>query len=847
MRNLMLAAVSMAAFLSACGGGGGGGGSGTSLSLSASSLSFTAESSFVFPASSTPLPDAQNVTAAFVGDGLLVGYAPGVPEASWLSITDATAGNASPQAIALRPNTTYLTAGQYQTSVRFVTGRADGSDVKYRDVAVTYTVTPAFRASVSELELEKIRGYPDPVGTFNVAKGDSAWTATASEAWLNVGISQAANGGGTVTVTADYASLGNGTHTADVTVTETTGAQRQRLVPVTLVVREPSVTNDAPYDYYSFSALSDAAALPAAHTFNLVSEGPSEIAYTVSVAYTYGSSDWLQEIPDGTTPDVITLRPDTTALPPGESVAKVTFTPVTEGLRAHEVEVHYFVSPATLSKSQFKATYALTPAAAATEIDRVTSLTLSDNGVPLSWTAEYNAPWLDVLTPGGTTEAGSSTFQLALDEQALRAMSNGDYSTTVTVRYKSASMTEYRTETLPVELDLDLPRVRAIMPAYAELGQLQSHIIRGEGFNGIGTNGAELRIGGNVVTAYEKLSDTEIRLTAPSLTLGAHTVEVTNPQGLDRTATLTVVDTPAYGAFTTARTQMPGKVIYDPWRTAVYVGNHANTGYITTITRYRYNGSTWLSDTLVANSAMLDYTLSHDGEQLYVSVYNSGLHSVDLDAGTPELAFVDDLYLTRLEVLSDGRLFAIGGSDQPVIYDPENGAVQYTSYSNWLSNAAITASADGGTVAMSSPSSYTNFRLYRASTDQYQLLSRDTGGSQLVQSANRDGSRFVIGCYVYDSAGFELGYLGFYCSGNTLSPTSTLLYAPQQDSVGGENPRLTVIDTASAPVGGTFVEQTSYPLTAAPYDLWSSRTTVTPDGKAVLIAHRGAFQVFPLP
>ncbi|HWK48375.1 MAG TPA: hypothetical protein VNR40_00745, partial [Steroidobacter sp.] len=61
----------------------------------------------------------------FVGDGVIVGYPPGVASASWLSV-NAPSSAQSPVTVTLSVTSTGLAPGTYTANLRFASGKADG-------------------------------------------------------------------------------------------------------------------------------------------------------------------------------------------------------------------------------------------------------------------------------------------------------------------------------------------------------------------------------------------------------------------------------------------------------------------------------------------------------------------------------------------------------------------------------------------------------------------------------------------------------------------------------------------------------------------------------------------------
>ena len=131
----------------------GGGGDSTSISVSTTSVTFTAEVGAAAPAT-------QNVRATFRGDGVLVGYPPEVSAPSWLSV-NAIGQTATTIDVSLRVTDT-ATSGTRTTTLRFVTGKADGSQIKFADVQVTCIITAPFRATAPAMTFSAVGGAAQP-------------------------------------------------------------------------------------------------------------------------------------------------------------------------------------------------------------------------------------------------------------------------------------------------------------------------------------------------------------------------------------------------------------------------------------------------------------------------------------------------------------------------------------------------------------------------------------------------------------------------------------------------------------------------------------------------------------
>ena len=138
MSLLFRAAVLLAlACLAGCGGGGGGGASDEpqySISVSPGSVSL---SGVVEGPAQT-----QDVTVTFRGDGVVVGTLPGQTAPPWLTVNGQSQA-ASPYKVTISADS--QAAGNFQTTLRFATGKIDGSKVVTTDVPISFQVAPGAR------------------------------------------------------------------------------------------------------------------------------------------------------------------------------------------------------------------------------------------------------------------------------------------------------------------------------------------------------------------------------------------------------------------------------------------------------------------------------------------------------------------------------------------------------------------------------------------------------------------------------------------------------------------------------------------------------------------------------
>ena len=224
--TLVSALMSLLLILTACGGGGGGGSSGGNnggssgggaynISLDRTSVDFSGTTDGEYNSSVI-------VKVQYKGDGVIVGYPPNIPEASWLIVTT----NSSTENIA----TFELKAvwgsisGNYSTTLRFITGKQDGTNIKYVDLPVKLTVKQGFSANASETQFNfqsigRVASAVTPVNyQINIVGNDSDWTIS-SDAWINVD-KNSGKGNASVKVAINPATAKYGENTGKITVTD---------------------------------------------------------------------------------------------------------------------------------------------------------------------------------------------------------------------------------------------------------------------------------------------------------------------------------------------------------------------------------------------------------------------------------------------------------------------------------------------------------------------------------------------------------------------------------------------------------------------------------------------------
>lgn len=264
---------------------------GTSISLDRSSLTFAATRG-------GPSPADQAVAASWVGDGLIVGYPVGVSPASWLAVGLTQTGASSAVAtVSVVP--AGLAAGTYTTTLRFVTGRSDGSDVKYQDVSVRLDVADTFTAAVADYDFTRTWGTATTLqgAPILISTGAKAWHVTAGASWVKLGMTQG-SGSATVSVGIDAAAQEPvGTSTTTLTVSADDGSFT-RTVGVRFVVTAPAAAVGT-----ARLALVDGAVSAVATIAVTLSNGARAGSWTAT-----SNASWLKLDTASGTPGVTALR-----------------------------------------------------------------------------------------------------------------------------------------------------------------------------------------------------------------------------------------------------------------------------------------------------------------------------------------------------------------------------------------------------------------------------------------------------------------------------------------------------------------------------------------------------------
>ncbi len=213
-----------------CGGGGGsesGGGAETSISINDSSLSF-----YLLEGEGTDSAP-QTIDVDFKGDGVVVGYPPGVDSPGWLSVETlpATSTHAS---FNIRVTSIFADVGTNRTTLRFLTGKKDGTQLKYEDVAVEFIYDEPFHISAEKDLVFNSTGnvrektFPRNGHHIRIHGTKSEWSASSDVSWISFN-SPNGSGASDLLISVNPDGVTYGEHRATITVADGTSGMSDTL------------------------------------------------------------------------------------------------------------------------------------------------------------------------------------------------------------------------------------------------------------------------------------------------------------------------------------------------------------------------------------------------------------------------------------------------------------------------------------------------------------------------------------------------------------------------------------------------------------------------------------------
>jgi hypothetical protein len=820
MRTLQGFCTALIALLSlaGCGGGGGdssggGGGSGssddTSISVAPTSVSFN------ITEGDTP-PAATIVHINFVGDGVVVGYAPGVSQPSWLSVVQVGTATQTGVDFGLAVSDT-TTVGSRSTSVRFVTGRKDGTAVKTFDLPVTYTITAsnlAISTSTASLSFSAIAGgavpAPQPV---DVAYNGAIVSVSGVPAWLTVTPGNSGTSPTTYAFAVNSTAFTGGTAlSADVTFsTSKPGSTLQRTSTVHvnyLVVQPFAATASASTLAFTSIAKSTQAAQPSAGYTLTIAGGQARWRVT-------SASPWLKFTPaSGSGAGSAVVTADSSAQGHGTFTGTVTVTDDDSGAtRSFQATLNDRAPRLVVAPSSVAFTVnTTTPLSGLTQTVLVTDeLNGAAGSEAVSWSLiTVDAQWLQ-WAPAGGTSSPSANSTVSLKTTELDKLLPGHYTATITLSSQSADGTG-ATLAIPVTLDYKMAYV-TFVGSYVGVANLPgSMYVRGSNFRVSGRT-VTVSIGSTNISGLTPDGDTQIRVSYPALAAGRYPVSIKNQLGILATnAELVVLSPPplAYQAITAPSVRQ--RLVYDDERNTLYGVNLPDQE----IEIYTLSNGTLSAASPYVLPNVTDIALTPNGRSLIVLTQQE-VNEISLTSGTfvaqPRTPNPDSGcggFLDTLAMANDGKAFVISNLYGCSGYTPSY-LYNVTSYAlvgnvGELYDGIVAGAADGsklfaGTKNISPPQPVETFN----ALDDSVINDANVTYNLTAATVSGNASRVILqGVDVYSGSMTLLGHLPSTAGVVLASRDSSRAYVYRDD---GSVPRLDIYNLNGALGAGAL-----YPL-----------------------------------
>ena len=775
LRYKLIISMLISVLLTACGGGsGGGGGEGgggpnggsvsggtggsTSITASPAALTFTAVE---YSADA----DSRIVKAIYKGDGLVIGYPTGVREESWLTV-NAGASTSSPVDAAFSANAASLGKGTYTTTIRLVTGKEDGSQIKYVDIPVTFVVVGGVSADTDSLQFTMMEASALPASQtikLHTETPPADWKLTVqyndtASDWLTLGAASGTitNSDASVTITAKELPLGN--YSANILLTDTNGRVRDE-IPVTYTVTpgfsisgltNKSITEQANLEDLAWPIVLQTqfdSSVSSKLQWKIESNKPWLIPVNTSGNFSTAQNIQLMLLPDqlmllndGMHDAVLTLSVPNSSITPRTIPVRISLdlnpTLTITGLNAGPASLSYFINNSS------------NEASLANSFKVVSNAGTAFNG-QVNWKAVSGNPWLSVINSSGDTNT-QSTLQVKVNKSELEKMPNGSYSALISL---TSDNPRYKLNLLNFSMGLYLAEIKNIAPYLAYTGRSEPVVIRGNGF--AFQPAMKINIGGQLVDATVA-NDTEIHLNYPSLA-NEQRLNLTISNALQITrggADLVFKRPPVYTAQKISLTNLSQRSItLDPERQAILLSSRY---FSDEVTRLRLTTNGWEVDSFAAPKAN-SATVSLDGKELLVTLADQTIADsiVHLDPTSLAIKKTENLsndFYERYDTvmpLNNGKTLVID-SDQTAnsMHYPSQEIFELPS---WLSNVDGVLSRDRGFMVLRDRYQTIETYSYDVNSATFTLRSIDDNLFDSNQiSISGDAARIVARNSVFD-------------------------------------------------------------------------------------------------
>lgn len=407
-----------------------------------SSVAFEADRHGSLPPQQVVNLQVTGARAAYVGAGYRSEAA--AAAASWLSVN--VSGSAPAYSVQLQPNTLAMSPGTYTATLAVGTADVDGNILKTRDIRVQYVVTERLKAEVPpgpQALLTYGHTRTREVVEVPVHGNGKNWRAASDRPWLQVA-GDSFSGSRALSVTVEAASLGVGTHTGHITVTNQANPSETSTVELSVAMLMPDLIASAGTILLGGSDGRDLVS-GSPLTFSLDTGGNS-YPWTLRTSTADGRAWLTSDATSGTISAAGT-----------ELLVKARRELVTGGIYTGTLTVEADVRGVKVSR-QFPVRLnreaerlfvdydgiALTKLPSRQLLSRTIKVSSTLGNADVPWTATANVPWLEV-TGSGTT---GGTLRVQANPAGLAA--NRSYVGTVTVKSEGTGIEN--TQTIQVGL-----------------------------------------------------------------------------------------------------------------------------------------------------------------------------------------------------------------------------------------------------------------------------------------------------------------------------------------------------------------------------------------------------------
>jgi hypothetical protein len=484
-------------------------------------------------------------------------------------------------------------------------------------VAYTVVVTPTFKVTPNSLRFEVISGNTAQQQiSVQLPNGIKSFTASSSEIWLDVGKPSA----NSISIAVKRWPSGGLIGGVDISIE----GQSIR-IPVFYQISPPVGGEQLPSaspSSLTFSTTENATTPAQAINITRASWDTSVTPTLTKIDYTGADAGWLTVTPSANGFSFVAsaaLRQGTYS-----ATVRVTLTYLSGPIELL-IPVSLTVGPGLIKPADRIVT--VSSDSALVSLSDSAAINIA-GGVPITWTASSNVPWLKLTRSSGTT---GTLVTYAIDGASLDTLAN------FSLHEALVTVTPMLTHVTPIQFKVTLRKqlaeVHYVGPYLLVSGKPAKLHIRGRGFSLVQNIGSRLKTTNLNPTSIVRVNDTTILLDAPPTIVGSNAIQIDNALGFDTgSAVVRTIAPQSYQYTAIPVAGIKRSVVFDAERLTLYC---ANVG-AEALTRLRYRGGTWLIDALSV-PAILDVGIGPDGGSLVVTATPRTLRLVDPVSFVPTL------------------------------------------------------------------------------------------------------------------------------------------------------------------------------------------------------------------